>query len=78
MPFTLTGRALWYVFLFAIGMGLLFIILLFGINFIYYLIGHRKFVPWAKILKFKRDDLQKTSEEVDEILKDDKKRNGRK
>jgi len=36
--------------------------------FIDWLLGHRLFIPFAKLLRFKRDDVEKTSKKVDEIF----------
>jgi len=54
---------------------LFFILLSAGIvalmYLIYVLLGHRLFVPMFRILKFKLDDLQRTSKKVEEIMGDD-------
>ena len=75
MPLTLTGRTFAYVFLLALFAAFVGMFAAFVLNFIYWLIGHRRFVPWSRVLRFKREDMQKTSKQVDEILDD---KNGKK
>jgi uncharacterized membrane protein YuzA (DUF378 family) len=70
MPFTLSGRSLVFVFLIVLVAAIIGVLAMFALNLIYWLIGHRKYASWAQILRFKKEDMQKTTDKVDKILGD--------